>query len=52
MEKDQAEKSSALLRKITSKKNKNDFYCLNCLHSFRKANKLKYHESYIKIKAL
>ena len=33
---------SALLRRITSKNN-GDFYCLNCLHSFRTKNKL---ESY------
>ena len=30
---------SALLRGITSKNN-GDFYCLNCLHSFRTKNKL------------
>ena len=32
-------KSSALLREITSKNN-GDFYCLNCIHSFRTKNKL------------
>ena len=32
-------KLSALLRGITSKHN-SDFYCLNCLHSFRTENKL------------
>ena len=32
-------KLSALLRGITSKTN-GDFYCLNCLHSFRTKNKL------------
>ena len=32
-------KLSALLRGITSKTN-SDFYCLNCLHSFRTKNKL------------
>ena len=32
-------KLSALLREITSKNNGN-FYCLNCLHSFRTKNKL------------
>ena len=32
-------KLSALLRGITSK-NKGDFYCLNCFHSFRTKNKL------------
>ena len=36
-------KLSALLGRITSKKG--DFYCLNCLHSFRTENKLKYHEN-------
>ena len=30
-----SEKSSALLRGVTSKNNR-DFYCLNSLHSFRK----------------
>ena len=32
-------KLSALLHRITSK-NKGDFYCLDCLHSFRTENKL------------
>ena len=32
-------KLSALLRSVTSKNN-GDFYCLNCLHSFRTKNKL------------
>ena len=32
-------KLSALLKGITSK-NKGDFYCLNCFHSFRTKNKL------------
>ena len=31
---------SALLRKVTSNNNGN-FYCINCLHSFRTENKLK-----------
>ena len=31
-------------------KNKNDFYCLNCLHSFRTENKLKSHEKVCKNK--
>ena len=31
-------KLSALLKGITSK-NKGDFYCLNCFHSFRTKNK-------------
>ena len=34
---------SALLRGITSK-NSGDFYCLNCLHSFRTKNKLEFHK--------
>ena len=33
-------KSSPLLREITSKHN-GDFYCFNCLHSFKAENKLK-----------
>ena len=36
-------KLSALLREITSKKN-NDFYCLNCFHSFRTKSKLELHK--------
>ena len=40
-------KLSALLRRITSKNN-GDFYCLNCLHSLRTENKLKYHEKVYK----
>ena len=36
-------KLSALLRGITSKSN-GDFYCLNCLHSFRTKNKLELHK--------
>ena len=35
-----SKKLSALLHRIASK-NKGDFYCLNCLHSFRTENKLK-----------
>ena len=38
-----AKKLSALLHGITSK-HKVDFYCLNCFHSFKTENKLKYHE--------
>ena len=34
----------ALLRGITSNHNE-DFYCLNCLHSDSRRNKLKKHES-------
>ena len=40
---------SALLRGITSKHHR-DFYCLNCLHSFRTENKLKSHEKVCKNK--
>ena len=36
-------KISALLRGVTSKNN-GDFYCLNCLHSFRTKNKLESHK--------
>ena len=36
-------KLSTLLRRITSKHHGN-FYCLNCLHSFKTDNKLKSHE--------
>ena len=42
-------KLSALLRGIISKL-KSDFYCLNCLHSFRTENKLKSHEKSYKNK--
>ena len=40
-------KLSALLRGITSKHH-GDFYCLNCLHSFRTENKPKSHEKVCK----
>ena len=40
-------KLSALLRKITSKYDKN-FYCLNCFHSFNTQEKLKKHEKVYK----
>ena len=40
---------SILLRGITSKHH-DDFYCLNCLHSFRTENKLKSHEKACKNK--
>ena len=33
---------STLLREITSKHG--DFYCLNCLHSFKMENRLRSHE--------
>ena len=36
-------KLSALLRGITSK-NDGDFYCLNCLHSFRTKDKFQWHK--------
>ena len=42
-------KLSALLHGITSK-HKGDFYCLNCLHSFRTKNKLKSNEKICKNK--
>ena len=38
-----SKKLSALLRGIISKNN-GDFYCLNCLHSFRTKNKLELHK--------
>ena len=34
------ESLSALFRRVTSRNN-GDFYCLNCLHSFRSETKLK-----------
>ena len=37
----------ALLHRITSK-SKGEFYCFNCLHSFRPENKLKSHEKVFK----
>ena len=37
------EKLSALVRGITSKNN-GDFYCLNCLHSFKTKIKLESHK--------
>ena len=42
-------KLSVLLRGIASKNN-GDFYCLNCLHSFRTKNKLESHKKYVKTK--
>ena len=42
-------KLSTLLRGITSKHH-GDFYCLNCLHSFRTENKLKSNEKICKNK--
>ena len=44
-----SEKLSTLLRGITSK-HQGDFYCLNCFHSFRTRNKLKFHEKVCKNK--
>ena len=40
---------SALLHGTTSK-HKSEFYCLNCLHSFRTQNKLESHEKLFKYK--
>ena len=37
-----------LLRGITST-HKEDFYCLNCFHSYRTENKLEAHKKYVKI---
>ena len=36
-----------LLRGVTSKSN-GDYYCINCLHSFRTENTLKTHENVCK----
>ena len=44
-----SKKLSTLLTGITSKHH-GDFYCLNCLHSFRTENKLKSHEKICKNK--
>ena len=44
-----SKKLSTLLRGLTSK-HRGDFYCLNCLHSFRTENKLKSHEKVCKNK--
>ena len=44
-----AKKLSALLNRTTSK-TKGDFYCSNCLHSFRTENKLESHEKVCKNK--
>ena len=43
----QRKKLFVLLHGIMSK-HVGDFYCLNCLHSFRAENKLKYHEKVCK----
>ena len=42
-------KVSVLLHGITSKQ-KGDSYCLNCLHSFRTEDKLKFHGKVCKTK--
>ena len=39
---------SGLLRGITSN-HKEDFYCLNCFHSYSTKNKLEAHKKYVKI---
>ena len=38
---------SGLLRGITSN-HKEDFYCLNCFHSYSTENKLEAHKKYVK----
>ena len=38
---------SELLRGITSN-NQEDFYCLNCFHSYSTKNKLEAHKKYVK----
>ena len=43
-------KLSALLKVITSKNN-GDFYCLNCLRSFRTKNRIESHKKVGKIRA-
>ena len=40
-------RSSAILQKVKSK-NSGDYYCINCLCSFRTKNKLKTHKSFCK----
>ena len=40
---------NALLRRITSTDN-GDFYCLNCLHSIKTKNKLKFHKMFYEIR--
>ena len=44
-----AKKETALVKEVTSKNNI-DFYCLNCLHSFRTENKPKCYEKVCKSK--
>ena len=45
-----AVKRSSVFLHGKSSKHGGDFYCLNCIHSFRAENKFKSHEMYIKIK--
>ena len=40
----QQKKLSTLIKEVTSKYH-GDFYCFNCLHSFRTENRLKSHEN-------
>ena len=42
-----SENLPGLLRRITST-HKEDFYCLNCFHSYRTRNKLEAHKKYAK----
>ena len=42
---------SRLLRGITSN-HEEDFYCLNCFHSYRTENKLEAHKKYVKNKII
>ena len=44
-------KLSALLKGIKSK-HKEDFYCLNCFHSYSRKEKPKKHKKYVKIKII
>ena len=37
------------LRKDITSNHKEDFYCLNCFHSYRTKNKLEEHKKYVKI---
>ena len=43
-----AKNLSRLLRGITSS-HKEDFYCLNCFHSYITKNKLEEHKKYVEI---
>ena len=43
-----AVKNLSVLFKDIISKHKGDFYCLNCLHSFRTENKLKIHDNVCK----